>query len=328
MMSNDSGCRFKRPFSVYEDSTSEPREPIISPLNSQQFFGPLPPPPPSTPRSDFLGPCSGPYAFGIPNQRYESRMLSSNPALGPFPIPPPGCKVCPKFFVYRPDGTPVPLIAIDELPPFMKVGWEDWQHPQWLRFMIPASLYPFPRTGTFDVYAVERMSYGQQPDNVDADAGVYDLPDRSDCQSPQPRTSGGVGLSMDAMALGDQEQPNSPRPQDGNDSISTVIRHEPGSCQTSNTAAPYEPSSPDKFEAGDDSSSVQSSQVDPFEPHSRVSTPATDASGNSFHAPQLIYPPLPAHLRWDSRSVQDWRSSVQPLEMVPRRQRSRSEGPF
>ena len=323
-MSNSSRSS-QEPFFVFEDSTAE--EPIIT-QHGGRYYSPLPPPPPSTPQGDFSGISTGPYAFGLPHHRHESRMLSSNPALGPFPIPPPGCKACPKFFVYRPDGTPVPLIAIDELPSYMRLGWEDWQDPKWLRFMVPASLYPFPRTGAFEVYSVRKvdpinMYYSQPPDDMN-----YDLPDRGDCQSPQPNSDTSVRLSMEAMVLEDTEQSRSPPSLADNESTFTVVRREVTSCQKSEAITSHRPQpdagSPEKETVDDDSSSNYSRQLSPFEPDFRGSTPTSSVSSDSFPIPQPVNLQATGSHRWDSRSVQDMRTNLPPLEMAHRRERSRS----
>ncbi|KAM5466328.1 hypothetical protein MauCBS54593_006065 [Microsporum audouinii] len=57
----------------------------------------------------------------------------------------------PLFYIYREDGTKVPLIPLDELPPGLKVGRQNWYHRFWLRYMTPASLGKYPKKGEYEV---------------------------------------------------------------------------------------------------------------------------------------------------------------------------------
>lgn len=57
----------------------------------------------------------------------------------------------PRFFVIRPDHTVVPLVALDELPPWLRIGNWNWSDPTLFQSMCPASLSPIPRLGEYNV---------------------------------------------------------------------------------------------------------------------------------------------------------------------------------
>ncbi|KAF3492230.1 uncharacterized protein GIQ15_01747 [Arthroderma uncinatum] len=57
----------------------------------------------------------------------------------------------PNFFIYRQDGTKVPLIPLDELPPGLRIGEQNWFHRFWLGYMIPASLSRYTKRGEYEV---------------------------------------------------------------------------------------------------------------------------------------------------------------------------------
>lgn len=272
--------RFRRPF-VYEDSTAHERH------LDHSDSAPPPPPPPSTPQVDYFNPgkdnMDGPSAFGVPNKGVHIERFPVDSSQGPCPIPPLGHKVVPKFYIYRPDGTPVPLIALDELPPYMRVGWEDWHDPSWLRFMRPASMYPFPRTGMYEFYAVEAykttgMYYQAQNEYYEADM------DRADCQSPQPPANGGIALSLDAMVLHDKEQAMVL----STESDKTVLHDDvqPG-CQNWGfmPALPFK-SRPNRQASASDSSSNYSNRADSRNPSSRPPSATSTRSGNSSSVPK------------------------------------------
>ncbi|KAL3463055.1 hypothetical protein BJX64DRAFT_287790 [Aspergillus heterothallicus] len=56
----------------------------------------------------------------------------------------------PKFYIFRPDGRQVPLIPIDELPSWIRIGFMDWNNPSLYQFMIPATTSLVPREGEYD----------------------------------------------------------------------------------------------------------------------------------------------------------------------------------
>lgn len=67
-------------------------------------------------------------------------------------IPPqPPVQPFPKFYIYRPDQSHIPLIPVDELPSWLTFDRIDWEDASLLNSMLPASLYPFQRDGEYDV---------------------------------------------------------------------------------------------------------------------------------------------------------------------------------
>ncbi|KLJ05477.1 hypothetical protein EMPG_11056 [Blastomyces silverae] len=59
----------------------------------------------------------------------------------------------PAFYLYRDNGVAVPLIALDELPPWLRIGREDWFNPEWQQYMNPVSGEPAIRVGEYEVFA-------------------------------------------------------------------------------------------------------------------------------------------------------------------------------
>ncbi|KAK2840537.1 hypothetical protein FQN49_006177 [Arthroderma sp. PD_2] len=57
----------------------------------------------------------------------------------------------PQFFIYRRDGTKVPLVPLDELPHGLKIGRRNWSNRFWLGYMTPASLSRYPKRGEYKV---------------------------------------------------------------------------------------------------------------------------------------------------------------------------------
>ncbi|KAJ0426244.1 hypothetical protein BJY00DRAFT_307742 [Aspergillus carlsbadensis] len=56
----------------------------------------------------------------------------------------------PKFYIVRPDSRQVPLIPIDELPSWLRIGYRDWNDPNLYQFMILATTSLVPREGEYD----------------------------------------------------------------------------------------------------------------------------------------------------------------------------------
>ncbi|CEL07393.1 hypothetical protein ASPCAL10550 [Aspergillus calidoustus] len=56
----------------------------------------------------------------------------------------------PKFYIIRPDGRQVPLIPLDELPSWLRIGYMDWNDPNPYQFMILATTSLVPREGEYD----------------------------------------------------------------------------------------------------------------------------------------------------------------------------------
>ncbi|KAL2846977.1 hypothetical protein BJY01DRAFT_247034 [Aspergillus pseudoustus] len=56
----------------------------------------------------------------------------------------------PKFYIFRPDGRQVPLVPIDELPSWLRIGFMDWNDSTLYQFMIPATTSLVPREGEYD----------------------------------------------------------------------------------------------------------------------------------------------------------------------------------
>ncbi|EEQ88459.1 hypothetical protein RJZ56_004785 [Blastomyces dermatitidis] len=59
----------------------------------------------------------------------------------------------PAFYLHRDNGVAVPLIALDELPPWLRIGREDWFNPEWQQYMNPVSDEPTIRVGEYEVFA-------------------------------------------------------------------------------------------------------------------------------------------------------------------------------
>ncbi|OJD21894.1 hypothetical protein ACJ73_06765 [Blastomyces percursus] len=59
----------------------------------------------------------------------------------------------PAFYLHRDNGVAVPLIALDELPPWLRIGREDWFNPEWQQYMNPVSGEPTIRVGEYEVFA-------------------------------------------------------------------------------------------------------------------------------------------------------------------------------
>ncbi|OJD15399.1 hypothetical protein AJ78_04331 [Emergomyces pasteurianus Ep9510] len=59
----------------------------------------------------------------------------------------------PAFYLYRPNGVAVPLIALDELPPWLRIGREDWYSSEWQRYMSPVNEQPTIQVGEYEVFA-------------------------------------------------------------------------------------------------------------------------------------------------------------------------------
>ncbi|PGH03270.1 hypothetical protein GX51_04140 [Blastomyces parvus] len=59
----------------------------------------------------------------------------------------------PAFYLYRDNGVAVPLVPLDELPPWLRIGREDWFNPEWQQYMRPVSDDPTIRVGEYEVFA-------------------------------------------------------------------------------------------------------------------------------------------------------------------------------
>ncbi|KAK2773925.1 hypothetical protein FQN52_004449 [Onygenales sp. PD_12] len=59
----------------------------------------------------------------------------------------------PAFYIYRPNGAAVPLVPLDELPSWLRIGAENWYDAEWRRYMRLASEQPVMKVGEYDVFA-------------------------------------------------------------------------------------------------------------------------------------------------------------------------------
>ncbi|KAK2803223.1 hypothetical protein FQN50_007090 [Emmonsiellopsis sp. PD_5] len=59
----------------------------------------------------------------------------------------------PAFYLYRPSGVAVPLVPLDELPSWLRIGAENWYGAEWRRYMRLASEQPVMKVGEYDVFA-------------------------------------------------------------------------------------------------------------------------------------------------------------------------------
>ncbi|PGH23835.1 hypothetical protein AJ80_02083 [Polytolypa hystricis UAMH7299] len=73
----------------------------------------------------------------------------------------------PRFYIYRRDGSVVPLIALDELPRWLQVGQEDWCDLRWLAYMSPAASYPVHRVGRYETRIIDPEAASQAVVNPD-----------------------------------------------------------------------------------------------------------------------------------------------------------------
>ncbi|PGH31270.1 hypothetical protein GX50_05960 [[Emmonsia] crescens] len=69
----------------------------------------------------------------------------------------------PAFYLYRTNGIAVPLIALDELPPWLRIGREDWYSPEWQQYMSPVSEQSTIRVGEYEVFAMWGEAMYQLP---------------------------------------------------------------------------------------------------------------------------------------------------------------------
>ncbi|KAL1958938.1 hypothetical protein VTO42DRAFT_3491 [Malbranchea cinnamomea] len=305
----------------------------------QKFFASTTSVPPSTPQSDCSEPPAGPVAFGAPNgPLHPEKTLPSNPRFRSFPIVPPGqTKLYPKFFIYREDGTPVPLIALDELPPWIKIGEENWSDFTWLRYMNPASLCPLPRIGMYQIYVAQVGSSGfhtllpGHSGTVGANDERAMLPERGDCQSPRPYLNGGVSLSLGAILDQDQGVKLS-KSSDNNEQ--TVIHHglEPHEGSLNNQH-PSQPGSPvaEVLRAlhleSSDTTETSSQSANQGDSGSSTDT-GTPCSNELFLSQvQLRHPNEPGVFLGVSRSEPGLMSNVPGWQQLALPRRSKSQGP-
>ncbi|EEH10797.1 predicted protein [Histoplasma capsulatum G186AR] len=70
-------------------------------------------------------------------------------------LPPPTQQISPipAFYFYRENGLAVPLIALDELPAWLRIGREDWFRPEWQQYMSPVNDQSTIRVGEYEVFA-------------------------------------------------------------------------------------------------------------------------------------------------------------------------------
>ncbi|EER44554.1 predicted protein [Histoplasma capsulatum H143] len=70
-------------------------------------------------------------------------------------LPPPTQQISPipAFYFYRENGVAVPLIALDELPAWLRIGREDWFRPEWQQYMSPVNDQSTIRVGEYEVFA-------------------------------------------------------------------------------------------------------------------------------------------------------------------------------
>ncbi|QSS62056.1 hypothetical protein I7I51_04233 [Histoplasma capsulatum] len=70
-------------------------------------------------------------------------------------LPPPTQQISPipAFYFYRENGVAVPLIALDELPAWLRIGREDWFRPEWQQYMSPVNDQSTIRIGEYEVFA-------------------------------------------------------------------------------------------------------------------------------------------------------------------------------
>jgi hypothetical protein len=119
--------------------------------------------------------------------------------LKPPPAAPTGYKPFPQFFMHRQNGTVTPLVALDELPPWIKIGAENWQDPGWLQYMRPASVYQFPWNGVYEV-EIQDFCGGDSHPPLTVRAKDANSPrqrfGRATCQSPEPIEMGKASASL------------------------------------------------------------------------------------------------------------------------------------
>ena len=97
----------------------------------------------------------------------------------------------PQFYITRTDQSVVPLIALDELPSWIQVGNWNWSEASLFYSMAPASLYPIPRVGEYDVIChyccssleIVQKSVSQNSDTSTIHLHAVDLhrPSKSEC---------------------------------------------------------------------------------------------------------------------------------------------------
>lgn len=131
---------------VCDTMTSRSRPYAHGPANDNMSLLQTPPP-----RCQNNGHCA-PLPYDVrayPSARNErSRQLDRghyfiDPEGRPHPVP--------RFCIYRPDGSIVPLIALDELPPNVQIGLPDWRDSRWLQHMTVASPLPLYHFGRYDI---------------------------------------------------------------------------------------------------------------------------------------------------------------------------------
>ncbi|EEH38644.2 hypothetical protein PAAG_08371 [Paracoccidioides lutzii Pb01] len=69
----------------------------------------------------------------------------------------------PAFYLHRENGVTVPLIPLDELPSWLRIGREDWYSFEWQRYTTPVNDQSTIWLGEYEVFAVW-------------ETGVYELP--------------------------------------------------------------------------------------------------------------------------------------------------------
>ncbi|OAX85004.1 hypothetical protein ACJ72_00629 [Emergomyces africanus] len=80
-------------------------------------------------------------------------------------LSPPNQRVLPipAFYLYRSNGVAVPLIALDELPPWLRIGREDWHSSEWQQYMSLVNEQPTIRVGEYEVFAIRGGKVYQLP---------------------------------------------------------------------------------------------------------------------------------------------------------------------
>ncbi|PGH11698.1 hypothetical protein AJ79_04721 [Helicocarpus griseus UAMH5409] len=92
----------------------------------------------------------------------------------PLPSPPPSpvaagafrrVSPIPSFYLRRHNGVAVPLIALDELPPWICIGRDDWSKPEWKKYMsLVNDGHPCTRVGEYEVFVKRGMKMYELPE--------------------------------------------------------------------------------------------------------------------------------------------------------------------